>query len=217
MDPLEVLNQVSAFYSQAFDKLLAITFGLIGLIGIAVPVLVGWVQLKSLRSEKHSLLNELRKELEAEREQLREHAESEIQGRVKEAEEKYNERFETIAEDLRIARESAEARSFHLQARINSDLESYATAIHDYCIATSHYISANDDANAQRCMDQINNECLPQIDKTTYAREKIEKRCLELIEILKETNTNSRYSNYIQRIEWSSEQARDREPANDTN
>lgn len=216
MNPIEILNQVSQFYSQAFDKLLALTFGTIGLIGVAVPILVGWVQTKSLRSEKNSLLNELRKELEEERDRLKEFAEGEIVRKVKEAEEKYNSQFEKQSADIQIAKERAEARSFHLQANISSDAGSFADALRDYSTSANHYISANDEGNAQRCLEQIIVKCLPNIDSKVYVREKTAETCAKLLKTLRNRNENQRYHNYIERIERASDVAKERAPKGDT-
>ena len=62
MNPIEVLNMVNTFYDQAFSRLLIITFGIVAFIGVIIPIAVGWLQSRSLRAEKNSLLNELKAE-----------------------------------------------------------------------------------------------------------------------------------------------------------
>lgn len=210
MDPMSLLAAVNAFYDQAFNKLMAATLGLVGLIGIAVPLIVGWVQTRSLRSEKNSLLSELRKELEAEREQLQSSANQEVANRIRAFEEKANKRFEEVAKSITIAQSAAEGRTFHVQANFSMQKGLAGVALEDYVTAVQLYMAAKDQMNIQRCIEQVHAACLPACKKLDFDLCNVEKYVSELITTLTDNNSESRYTNSIQKIERELREAKER-------
>jgi len=49
MDPVELLSTVNAFYDQAFNKLMTVTFGVLTIIGLFVPL--DWICTSALASK----------------------------------------------------------------------------------------------------------------------------------------------------------------------
>lgn len=212
MDPTTLLTTVNAFYDQAFNKLLLITFGLIAFIGVIVPLAIGWVQLRTLRAEKGSLLNELRSEVEAERASVRSHIDELVGERVDAIRTEYEKRFSDLAAELEVAASAAEARSFHLQGNTYRTSKTPHLGITDYCHAAPLYIAAADEANAQRCIRNLIEDCLPKTNSEQYKKFKVEENCNRLIKALKKENTNGRYVNDIDKLERQMEKASSRKP-----
>lgn len=210
MNPIELLQTVNSFYDQAFNRLLVITFGLIAFIGIFVPLVTGWLQLKSLRAEKAALLAELRLQLDTERDALAKEVEKSVEERFSTIESAYEEKIDNLSEQLEIAYAIAEARSFHLQGR--SNLKNHpARSIEDFCHATAGYLDGKDEANAQTCARVITENCLPRISSEEYKSNKIEKFCTDTIECLRKHNENGRYQHFIDRMERAMDSASTRD------
>lgn len=212
MSPLELLAAVNGFYEQAFNRLLATTFGTIAFIGVLVPIVVGWVQVRSLRQEKGSLLNELRAEINDERASVRDAIEASVREEMRGLQNKLESRIEELTNDLARSSSLAEARSFHLQGLNSFRSKRPHHAIKDFVTAAVDYIKGHSEANAQRCMNLISDDCLPKINKDQYSEMKIEKSCNELIEKLREINEHDRYSDHIHKIEVQMEKASSRAP-----
>lgn len=215
MSPMELLSAVNDFYDQAFNKLLAITFGIIAFIGVLVPVVVGWVQLRSLKQEKGAILGELRKEIDDERAQIKESIESSVREEMRGVQENLESRIEELSNDLKKSSALAEARSFHLQGLNSVRAKRPQDAVEDFASAATNYINGKSEANAQRCMNLIVESCLPAANKDQYVEMKMEKHCNSLLKKLEEENQNGRYANYIQKIESQMGKASNREPDNE--
>lgn len=67
MDPIEILEKVNAFYSEAFNKLITITALIIGFGGFILPIIFQYFQSLSLKREreilKSQILDEVSKDL----------------------------------------------------------------------------------------------------------------------------------------------------------
>lgn len=216
MSPVELLLAVNTFYDQAFNRLLALTFGIIAFIGVLVPIVVGWVQLRSLKQEKESILVELRQEVSDEREQIKKAIEESVRLEMRGLQEELNARMEGLERRLEISSALAEARSFHLQGLNSVRAKNPQNAVHDLASATASYINAENEANAQRCLNVIVDTCLPATNKYQYVELRLEKHCNTLLDKLKKHNRNECYTNYIQRIESQMDKASARDIEKDT-
>lgn len=212
MDSLEILNAVNAFYDQSFTRLLTATFGLIAFIGVLVPLLVGWVQLRTLRAEKGALLAELKLEIAKEREALRSEIEGQVEERVETLRTEYEARFEEISKKLKRSSEMVHARTHHLQGLSFINRGKFHLAIEDFCHAAPLYIKAGDEANAQRCLRSLVEKALPRTTANQYLQFKIDDKCKALVADLEEHDENGRYQNDIQRIEREMDKAKKRDP-----
>lgn len=210
MDPTQILTAVSSFYDQAFNKLLAATFGLIAFIGVIVPLLVGWFQLRTLRAEKSSLLAELRLEISNEREEMRAQIDTGVQEQVSKLRVEFENRFDELSKKIERSSAMAIARTHHLQGTVFNNREKYHLAVGDFCHAASMYIKANDEANAQRCLRLLTETCLPKTTSSNLEKFKGDESCKELIKDLDRNNENGRYTNHIGRIERELQRSRER-------
>ena len=201
MNPLEILTTVNAFYDQAFNRLLIITFGLIAFIGVIVPIAIGWLQLRTLRAEKGSLLNELRAEINAEREKVEEFIQSEVDKRIEIVKAQYDVKFEETAEKIRESSASALARTHHIQGHDSLTDNSGDFGIGDLCHAASLYFTGKEEDNARRCIVLITNQCLPKISSAKYIEHKIKDSCDGLVKSIKKNNQNSRYKDDLDELE----------------
>lgn len=211
MDPVQLLSTVNSFYDQAFNKLMVVTFGIIAFIGVLVPLVVGWVQTRTLRAEKNSLLTDLKAEIESERDAVRQAIESSVREEVNEVRLALEQRIEELTRNLDEASASAEARSFHLQGRDYVKSNKSTLGVKSFAHAATRYIDARDESNAQRCINSLIEDCLPKTDKSKYKKFKVERVCGDLLAKLRDCNENGRYSNFIQRIESEMEYASSRE------
>ena len=212
MSPIELLSAVNEFYDQAFNRLLAITFGILAFIGVLVPIIVGWVQVRSLRQEKGSLLAELRSEIHSERAELREAIEANVREEMQILQRELEQRVEKLSSDLKESSALAEARSFHLQGLNFIRAKDPKHAVSDLVSASINYLVGKSEANAQRCISLVYESCLPEVDRDQYAEFKMEKSCKKLLKKLEEANENGRYADHIQEIERQMERSAARAP-----
>lgn len=63
-DAMQIAEQAHNFYSDAWDKLITFTVGLLGLVGVAAPVLLNYYQKRQLNLNKGELRAEINKDLE---------------------------------------------------------------------------------------------------------------------------------------------------------
>jgi hemerythrin-like domain-containing protein len=197
MNPIELLNTVNKFYDQAFGRLLIITFGIVAFIGVVIPLAVGWLQSRSLRAEKNSLLNELKAELLSERSEAERKVTEEIKSQMDLFKKSYEERFVKIMDTIKESSASSTARAHHLQGNANIEEASEAFGISDFCHAASNFFASGEEDNARRGIQLITQTCLPKLDSILYKENNVEECCNKLIEIIIKHNGNSRYADDI--------------------
>lgn len=212
MDPVELLSTVNAFYDQAFNKLMTVTFGVLTFIGVLVPLGVGIVQVRSIRNEKESMLRDLRAEIEKEREAVRHSIEVGIKEEMARVRADLEARIDHVSHELRKSSAAATARAFHLQGRGFTDKGKCSLAIDDLTTAARLYIDAGDEANAQRCINLVIETCLPKTNADDYKKFKLKECCDPLMKKLLECNENGRYINAMQALERAMEAASGRHP-----
>lgn len=201
MDSLQLLNTVNGFYDQAFNKLLIVTFGVIAFIGVLVPLVVGWVQIRSLRTEKDSISRDLKSEIETEKRRIREAIEQSVRDEMKNAHSEFARRIEELSGDLKKSAAAAEARALHIQGISSLERGDAPSSVEDFAAAVPLYIAANDELNAQRCIASLIDFCLPRTDKEEFKRYKVKGYCEILLKSLRESDENGRYFNSIEKIE----------------
>ncbi|WP_155831834.1 hypothetical protein [Hylemonella gracilis] len=201
MDSLQLLNTVNGFYDQAFNKLLIVTFGVIAFIGVLVPLVVGWVQIRSLRTEKDSISRDLKSEIETEKRRIREAIEQSVRDEMKNARSEFARRIEELSGDLKKSAAAAEARALHIQGISSLERGNAPSSVEDFAAAVPLYIAANDELNAQRCIESLIDFCLPRTDKEEFKRYKVKGYCEILLKSLRESDENGRYFNSIEKIE----------------
>ncbi len=212
MDPIELLSTVNQFYDQAFNRLLIITFGLITFIGVAIPIAVGWLQLRTLRAEKASLLEELKSDIHSEIKCTDEIINKKVQEQIETLKSIYDIKFEEIATNIEKSSASAKARAHHLQANNLLTEAREDLGISDLCYATSLYFTAEEEANARRCMDTIINSCLPNLNSEHFEEHNINDICSELSSEIKKFNQNFRYNDDLKNLEREKTKASNRQP-----
>ncbi len=62
-DTLIILDAANAFYQNAFNQLIAITLGVLGFVGILLPVLFGLYEKRLYRIERETLEVSLKEDL----------------------------------------------------------------------------------------------------------------------------------------------------------
>lgn len=201
MNPIELLSTVTNFYDQAFNKLMAVTFGVIAFIGVLVPIVVGWVQTRNLKSEKSALLSELRQEIASEREEIRKTIEASVRAEMSELRIETQARLKSLADEIERAAASADASTFHLQGVSRFQSGFFGMAAGDFAHSAYRYIDAKDEANAQKCISILVHDCLPKMSADDYKEYKVEKVCNRLLKELRACNENGRYTNSIADIE----------------
>ena len=200
MNPIDLLNTVNQFYDQAFNKLIAITFGLLAFIGVIVPIAVGWLQLRTLRAEKSSLLNELRSDINAEREAIEDKINGQVEERMRKFKSEYDLKFEETAKNIRKSSASAKGRAHHLQGNGMLAGKYNDFGMSDFSYAASLYFAAGEEGNARRCIDVVIEKCLPEMSSNCFNEHNVEKIGGRLIKTLEENNQNSRYEDDIESV-----------------
>jgi hypothetical protein len=200
MNPIDLLNTVNQFYDQAFNKLIAITFGLLAFIGVIVPIAVGWLQLRTLRAEKSSLLNELRSDISAEREAIESKINDQVEERMQKFKSEYDSKFEEMAKNIRKSSASAKARAHHLQGKGMLDGKYDDLGMSDFSYAASLYFAAGEESNARRCIVIVIEKCLPDMNSNCFNEHNVDNIGKRLIKTLEENNQNSRYEDDIESL-----------------
>jgi len=197
MNPIELLTTVNDFYDKAFNKLLVSSFGIIAFIGVIIPIAVGWLQTRSLRSEKKSLLNELRSDLSSERDAVEKEIKEEVERQIKVVKDDYEKRFAEVTSSIEKSSASALARAHHLQANSTIDNSAAGFGLRDFCHAAVKFFVAGEEDNARRTLSTVYEHCLPKITSELYKEYDAETFCNDLIGEIKKNNTNNRYADDI--------------------
>lgn len=197
MNPIDLLTTVNDFYDKAFSRLLITTFGIIAFIGVIIPIAVGWLQLRSLRSEKNSLLNELITELSSERQASERKMKEEVEAQIKLVKKDYEKQFIEMAASIKKSSASATARAHHLQGIATLEANLMDLGITDFSQAARQFFVAGEEDNARRAIAVICQQCLPKINAEQYNDHEIEKACDDLISEVQKHNDNSRYHDDI--------------------
>jgi hypothetical protein len=188
MDPLLILEQVNAFYSNAFSHLITLTLIVLGFGSVAFPIIIQIYQNHSFRIEKENLEKVISESINKKREELK----IEIEKYYKDKEEQLKKQFQNEVDKSSIKfleQESAhKAGIFFLQATIENEKKDYANAVQDYSISSTQAFKGKETLNGQRALDNVV-ELLPHLDSTSFKKiPNLDQAFDNLLEVLNNVN-----------------------------
>lgn len=210
MDPLLILEQVNAFYSNAFSHLLTTTLIILGFGSVVLPLVFQSLQFRSFREERENLKSqinhEIKKELDSEIKNLFQIERENIQKQLEE-------------ELLRIKNQQEEQAlgikggTFFLQANSLIDKKQYFDAAENYVFASKLLIQGKDEMNGQRTLKILTDDCMPKLTKNDFEdNPDFNKTVDDLLKTLSDLNENGRYSDSMRDITIGRTKAMIKEP-----
>ena len=208
---LEILSAVDSFYRGAFDTLLHLTIAIIGLAAVFVPLLISFIQSRSLRKENEALKTELAAFIN-----------EEIDKRLASSEEKIrafldlqlvDHRSAISATEAALDKKNAIARGgvFYVQAAHFRDKNLNLAAITSFMDAASCMIDGGDFINLRKPLEQII-ELFPLIDKRGVVEAGFDKQFQQFIEKLSTFSDAAHYQDCIDRVTEGVAAAKERDP-----
>ncbi len=160
---LDVVGQVNALYSSAFDKLFQLVLWMLGFVGVVLPILIPLYQKRIMRSELKEQMEGLLITTE---------------GRLREQiAENFSEEKKAIEKRL----SKAEGNAFHLQGQRNFDKGNFRQACADFCKAAELYCKAESGHVLTRTIKLIADKILPHIKKDELEQGGLSGRLDELL------------------------------------
>jgi hypothetical protein len=177
---LAILEKVNSFYNNGFGHLLLYTALLFGAIGVAVPVLIQYIQSRIFKHDADRAQQEIvALVIKTVEDQLPKLVQKEVSQAVKNA-------------DVKI--KSALCGIYMLQGKMELAELRPAAAAKSYSAAALSGFQGLDEVNAQRALKQLMEKCLPEVNKTHLENDKdIEAIVVDLIAELKGKNANNRF------------------------
>jgi hypothetical protein len=213
MDPLQLLERIDAFYSNAFSSLITITVALLGFGAIILPLLLQYLQQRSFRIEQKSLHDKITRDTAASKGELN----NELQIFFKSEKERLQQQIKGELKMFDIKLEEkiscAEAGIFFLQGNNNFRLQNYSQAVMDFAVAAEKYITGKDECNGRTSLDLIVST-LPELTKESFRQvSNLEGRINDLLKTLSDKNENGRFFEAITKITTGRNEAKERTPA----
>jgi len=198
MDPLQILAQVNAFYSNAFSHLQWITIAILGFGGVFLPVLLQYLQFRSFQQERDYLKKQIKNEIQIELDSaIKELFQTERDNFQKQIEEQFK-KIKTQQEEQTLAIKGI---AFFLQGNFEFDKKLYSIAANDFAIASEILLRGKDELNCRRTLDLLISECFPELKKEDFEDfPDLDTSIDKLLDTLKLFDENGRYNDYIRSI-----------------
>jgi hypothetical protein len=188
MNPLEILQHLDTFYNNAWNKLILYTTILLAVVGILIPLLISWLQARSLKLKEENLLELLKAENLKNIDTLKKEL-------FEEVEEEFKKTKRVISSRLMELRAELKGLHFHLQA--NTAQNTPVEKLIDYIIASNYYIECKDYQNLNTTIGCICDE-LCKVSKTELKEIEEEHTGIEsLVSELAQINENGAFSKQI--------------------
>ena len=208
-ETLEILEKVNAFYSASFDQLLIIVFGVIGFVGVILPLFITYYQSRQINIEKNALENYMKNLMSIELGKEKEILNTALEENKLELSKALEKNKEELKEQIQSARGGA----FLIQANAEYDKGNFNSSIKSCIFAISSFIKANDENNLQRTLENLVEKNLPFSDKNIINEiPGIEEKCNLICEKLSSLNENGRYTGEIERLKSAIKRTLEREP-----
>lgn len=190
LSPLEVLEKLDAFYTNAWEKLIIYNTVFLALIGIIIPLIIQWWQTRNLKIREEVLKLELNDLFADKSKELEDKILGVIDEKFKTEIEKIEKKVERIKSELR-------GTQFHLQANIlDSDKEKMVSLV----FAAEHYIDGEDFANLMTILSMLK-ESITKITKEDISNMLAEKADLDaLIKKLDEMENSGPFVRVVMEI-----------------
>lgn len=209
-DAMLILQTVQQFYSDSWTQLVTYTIALLAFVGGLIPVIVQIIQSRTFMAEQTTVRKQLSEEISQ--------AKAELKSALDADYETERIRIEGLIEDkiLQAMKKSdrATGAAFHVEGTHHKSGGHFFAAASSFANAASCYLRAEDEANLQRVLRQIVDDCLPKLNKSHFEDPGICERTLNgLVAALEKNNPNGRYKDTIDDIRRGITEAKKRDNA----
>lgn len=209
---LEVLGAVDAFYNGSFDRLFNLTLAIMAAAGVALPIVLGFIQHRILRGERKSLLEELRAETAAEFARFEATYTSRIDTAVAAAKQELRTDLEATEKKLQRTASAVKGGIFHVQANANAQNSHYVSAITSIARAALANVKGGDEGLVVQELGMLI-RWLEKVDSTDNAAlDEIASDFTRLVEALEGLNETGRYRSLLRDLAKARADAAIRQP-----
>jgi hypothetical protein len=212
LDTIQFVEKVHRFYHDSFSDLLTLTLATMAFVGVVVPMIIQYVQSRSLATERESILNTLTAQLHAFEANIREELKTLLQSEIEKIR---TELAEQIKQSQTVSQQGIDRSrgvAFHIQANDQLRLKSYSTATVSICDAINSYIAGKDEMNVQRAFTVLLS-CLKALDSSAFDDNQALTGALsQTLHLVTENNLDYRYSNFLQDVDVATRNAKKRKP-----
>ena len=190
-----IIDNLNSIYSSAFGHLIEYTVGLLGLVGVIVPMIYYWFQNKQLKLDKKLLTGKISLEIEDAKKTIIEDIQSKLTIEIEEFEKKVSDIESGLKQDVGIVMHLSHAKIHHLQANSMVSFDKWSDAFEDCLTAIVGYSKASDEANLQTVLKAILiDKVLPNVNKEIIDKiYKLDDRVQEAVDCIDKLNKNGRY------------------------
>ena len=167
-DAAAILESVYSFYSDAFNSLLQLTIAVIAVVGVIVPLLLGWFQNRQARIENASMRREIDSLVSEKVVELRALLKEELSKGIAEYDERMKVLEASFREELTKKSERVTGGIFQVQGNMLADAKHYPEAVESMKDAVESYCKSRELYNLQRVLNVLEETCIPRFDKTTF-------------------------------------------------
>ncbi len=183
MDPSEILKMLNDFYTNAFSQLMTLAIAIFGLGGIILPIVSTFLQNRSLKNERDSLMSQMKNELQ------------------EDIQKKFDDERKKIKKETNKKVLNVQGMVFFQQALSSTKEEDFINAAMSYCWTIGSLLTSKDDMNAGRAVDNLISTVLPFIYKEDYEEsDQLSESIEKLIEKMEENNSGNKYFDDIGKI-----------------
>jgi hypothetical protein len=198
MDPVQILEQVNAFYSTAFSQLLTTTLIILGFGSVVLPLVLQYLQIRSFRMERESLKSQIIYEIEKELDtEIKSQFKSEMDNFQKQIDNEFI-KLKTQQEENTLATKGS---ILLIQGIFLLDKGGFIDAGGSFARAAIFLLKGKDEQHCQRCLNSLVQDCLPKLNKKDFENNpNLDSTIDELLSVLGNMNENQRYQNIIDTI-----------------
>lgn len=192
INPIEIINAVSAFYEIAWSRLLWFVGVGGAVIIIIIPIFAQYVQRRMFRARELKIKTELTEQIHKE---LGKRFSESLAIESMKIDAKITELQKSI--DSEVSR--ALAGVFFVQARLCVDKKEYPPAVDSFCRSAEHSLTANDHQNLQKALNYLSG-IIPHLNVKDLELPLLRETIESLFEKLGKANKFGIHTNYIETL-----------------
>jgi type II secretory pathway pseudopilin PulG len=193
--PIEIVDKVRQFYTDAWNMLILYVTILIAIVGVVIPLIIQRYQNRTFRLEEEKLKDNLIKENKA-------IIEKAINERAADLQKQMDENMERITASLKQEMARSLTGTLMVQTSFLWTEKRYLDALESGLSAIKSALQSGNQANVQRALRNVTRDILPNISKQQYEQQPyIKEKIEDTFKTLEAENTDGRYTNYIRDLQ----------------
>jgi low affinity Fe/Cu permease len=193
--PIEIVDKVRQFYTDAWNMLIVYVTILIAVVGVVIPFTIQWYQNRTFRREEEKLKESLAKSNEALINRV-------INEKATDLQQKLDDHLGQATVSLKQEIARSQAGAYMVQSSFLWKQARYVEALESGLSAIKSALQSGDQANVQRALNNVTNDILPHITTEQYERQPYIREGLDsTVAALKAEDRDRRYTNYIRSLQ----------------